>query len=80
MIKEVLKGPGRATAYLDDIIVDAPGPTAHTANIRAPFQRLRFYNPKLSAAKEMIGATKTDSLALRRPPPALAEAPTRSLP
>ena len=62
VINEVIKGLERVAAYLDDIIVYDTDSTAHTANIRVLFRRLRLHNLTLSSAKTRIGATKADLL------------------
>ncbi len=62
VINEVIKGLERVAAYLDDIIVFDPDPTAHVANMRALFERLRKHHLKLSPAKAKIGATTADFL------------------
>ena len=45
VIPEVIKYLERVAAYVDDIIVYDPDATAHTANLRALFQRLRLPQP-----------------------------------
>ena len=68
VVNEVIKGLERVAGYLDHIIVYDPDPAAHTANIRALFERLRKHNLKLSPSKAKIGATKTDFLEHTIPP------------
>ena len=60
VINEVIKGLERVAAYLDDIIVYDPTPSAHTTNIRALVARLRKDRLKRSPAKAKIGATTSD--------------------
>ena len=79
-INEVIKGLERVAAYVDDVIFYDTDPTAHTANIRALFQRARLHNLKLSAAKDRIGATKDDFLGYTISPAGVNPTPTRSLP
>ena len=61
VVNEVIRDLDRVAAYLDDVIVFDPDPTAHVANIRSLFGRLRKYNFKRSA-KVMLGATDDDFL------------------
>ena len=44
-------------AYLDDVIVFDPDPTAHAKTIRALFERQRKHNLNLSPSKARLGAT-----------------------
>ena len=62
VISEVIKDLERVAAYLDDVIVFDPDPTAHDANIHPLSERLRKYNLKLSPAKTKLGATDADFL------------------
>ena len=62
VINEVIKGLVDVTAYLNDIIVFDPDPSAHVLLIKELFKQLRKHNFKLSPSKAKIGATDADSL------------------
>ena len=60
MINEVIKGLANVAAYLDDVIVFDPDPSAHVPTITGPFKQLRKHNLKRSPSKAKIGATVAD--------------------
>ena len=51
VINEVIKDLKQVAAYLDYVIVFDSDPIAHVQTIRAPFERLRKHNFKLSPSK-----------------------------
>ena len=62
MINEGIKGLASVAAYVDDVIVFDPDPSAHLLNIKQQFKQLRKHSLKLSPSKAKIGATDTDFL------------------
>ena len=62
VVNEVTKGLAQVVAYLDDVIVFDPDPSAHAKTIRALFERLRKHIIKLSPSKARLGATDADFL------------------
>ena len=60
VINEVIKGLEQLAAYLDDVIVFDPNPTAHIKTMRTLFERLRMHNLKFSPSKARLGATDVD--------------------
>ena len=62
VINEVIKGSGQVAAYLDDVLVFDPDPTAHVKNMHTLFERLRKHILKFSPSKAHLGATDADFL------------------
>ena len=60
VINEAIKSLATVAAYLDDVIVFDPDPSAHVLTITRLFKQLRKHNLKLSPSKAKIGATNAD--------------------
>ena len=68
VINEAIKSLVIVAAYLDDVIVFDPDPSAHVLTITRLFKQLRKHNLKLSPSKATIGATDTHFLCHTIPP------------